>query len=927
VKTFLRLLAALALSSPALAQTAPTAVNISPVGAVIQQGTTVNYTVSCTYAVSPFSDNCAAAGGATWSTPTAALTLGSSSGATNTATWSASSTWDPNNTTTFLEGAQTAQGVVRVCADGVCDRGTMLAQSVDGGTTSNAFTVWITPWTQWYQDKQAEVLLDPEVVVGATVTVGAGYTVNNSGDGNPFNVTCNWTSSNPAVMTVNRYGLATAVSAPGGATPTPVTLTCAQAGNGAYDNSGITGAGLTVVLYTVQPPITSNTWYVRQNGGSPYVNGTQTPKGQCTGLVNKDYTDASIGGLSADWWHPATTYPASHTIGDANGFYETTASGGSCVSGGTPPAFSGSSTTDNTCVWTKGAAYPTDQGCAVGNLRDLWADRVTHNHDAWMIGGGDTVMLYPSSAGYNMNLDAQSSLNGGTTIIPVNCGDPSCYNPTVPSGSASNHTKILGANYASCQADSAKTQLWGSWQGEEALNINDSQYVDIACVQISQQQQCSTNGAFGAFSCGSVGANYSGVGIDQSALTADVTLTDVLIDGMASEAINGGSNTTDVYTRLHVRGNPQSGIDEDDIPYLLGNISVSGGLTLINSIVEFSGCVQQFPVVNNYPYVACLGAALNGYGDGFGTGSTTGTWIFNGDVFRYNWQDGLDLLHSGAQSISVTNSQSYGNLGNQYKLGAALSWTMVNDFFGTNCQRIAFPIGDMPPTAPQTAEQFCRAAATAMALQFDSYGTFTMQFNTIVGYGSTVFSYACSAGYDNCSTANTILQNNVVFANSSNVAVSTSQYPAGSIPEVFCAANIPIDFNCGATMSVYPANQGWATRDHNVFYNMFTCPSSLNAGEVCAASSTNSPGLLTTPPYPLTAEPQEDPANVPFQWGPVFASTLRGAGVTISGVTTDMTGRTRTSPPDLGAVQYNTTPQAVTQATGAGKATGSGKVY
>src|ERR1700749_1784190 len=76
-----------------------TSVAISPQGAVIVVGTSVQYSVQCTYSDSS-SDDCTAARGATWSTPTAALSVPSS----GNVTWNSS--YLPENKTQFPSGAQ-----------------------------------------------------------------------------------------------------------------------------------------------------------------------------------------------------------------------------------------------------------------------------------------------------------------------------------------------------------------------------------------------------------------------------------------------------------------------------------------------------------------------------------------------------------------------------------------------------------------------------------------------------------------------------------------------------------------------------------------------------------------------------------------------------------------------------------------------------
>ena len=97
---------------------------IAPQGAVIVAGTSVQYSVTCTYS-DDTSDNCAAAGGATWTTPTLALSVNN----TGLATWNPHN--DPENSTLYASGAQTAQGIVTVTVGGLRDSGTLLGRIHD----------------------------------------------------------------------------------------------------------------------------------------------------------------------------------------------------------------------------------------------------------------------------------------------------------------------------------------------------------------------------------------------------------------------------------------------------------------------------------------------------------------------------------------------------------------------------------------------------------------------------------------------------------------------------------------------------------------------------------------------------------------------------------------------------------------------------
>ena len=779
-------------------------VAISPQGALLMVGTSMQYSVICTYTDSS-TDDCTAAGGATWSTPTAALSVTSA----GVVTWNAA--YDPNNKTQFPNGSQTALGLVRVTAGGISDTGELMAQASGG-----PFVVFTTPDGGIYGDIQTGAYPTPNVVVGATVTIGAGVTGVNGSSANPFQMTCNWTSSNNAVATINRYGLATAVG------PGAVTMTCGAAGNGQY--ASMPYSGNTFSFNVVAPTPTLQTWYVRPNGGTPFVNATQTPNGQCDGLHDADYPGNGV-----------------------------------------------------------------NQPCAVSNLRDLWADRVSPNHDTWMIGPGDTVIVRQNPNGYNLGLDALSPAYGGAgQPQPINCGNPDCYMPSIPSGTADHHTRILGENYGSCHADSAKTKLLVTWASKVGLNVRDSQFVDVSCLEVTQVQPCAYSAAYTNNCPGN--SNYGLGGITESALTSNVTFNDLFIHGLAAEAINGATGAGVVYNYLHIRGVPFAGFDMDDDPHNYSNISVAGGLTLTNSLTEFVGCVEEHPQVHNYPYIECRDQQTGGYGDGFGTGSTTGSWIFDHDIWRYNFQDGLDLLHSGLQTLIVTNSQSYGNDGNQFKLGSAQNVVFQNNFALANCQRIALLFGDEPASAIVPGVNLCRGDGGNVIMTFAAYGNYTVQNNTLVGYGDVSLAYGCDAGSDNCSTANTTLQNNSILGYSD----SFNGYNAGANSAMLCAASAT---DCDNTLSSFPPNQGWATRNNNQFFGARKCPINLTANETC---NTQNPLFLNEPANPLSDETLFDN----FTGHISSSSPLIGAGIAIPDILVDGAGLLRPNPPAIGAYEY-----------------------
>lgn len=830
---------------------------ISPQAVSMQTASTQQFTAVCTYTDNS-TDNCAAAGGATWSTSTLPA-------------------FDPNESyggemSVSTTGLLTAVGdpgqggaienYVLVTAGNLSDKAFVAIQH-----PGDTWYMYPTPDLNFYSDTEKGGALPLNVVVGSTVTIGAGLEINDahvSSTGSPFQTSCNWSSSSTSIATVDRHGQVTGVA------PGQVTITCGQVGNAVFGTSNMPGwvaPGNAVTLNVVAGGASNTTWYVLPGGGTLYSS-TNT-SGQCNGQVNQTY--AAAGGTGSQ----------------------------------------------------------TNLACAVGNIRDLWADGVTYQQMQWVIAGGDTVIVAPIAGGYNTGLDQAS----GSGWQPTNCQGSAwgCYMPTIPSGSASQHTKILGSNFASCQDDAAKTTLVASYGANGVINVTDSQFVDVACFQLIGKGACSggyTN------SC-SATSNYGGNGILESALSSNDTYTDIFIHGTAANGIYGPAGVGVVANRLHIRAAPSAGIEMDDNAWNSGNISVAGGFTMNNSIIEWTGCVEEYPVVHNYPLIECRDQNTGGYADGFGTASTTGDWYFDHDVFQYNFQDGLDLLHSGMQNLVITNSFSQANEGQAFKVGSGDNIVFRNNIAMQNCWRIGNLIGDEPASAiapgggaPGVGYVLCRANAN-LSLHFTDQGTYLVQNNTLITTNDTPITLGCESGWETCVHANAIFQNNVsmgyqdtLTSNSDGLLpgliylVSDGNYGWWGIPY-----NPPYSPDPGSGSYFMPLEDGWATRSNNIYFNvkldqnyigypdasygaLSWCPLTGNTRlgpnfgtlETC---NTQDPMFTNEPASPMVSEAALDN----FNFTPASGSPLLGAGVAISGLTTDIYGNPRPNPPSIGAVE------------------------
>ena len=262
----------------------PGVVTVVPAYAVVKVGSSLAFSATCTYPSGTATDNCAAAGGAT-------LTSGRAPSGDATIT---AGTLTVNSTASDQEMV-----FVEATADGVSTtaqtRGTVQVQGANV-----TWDLYPTPNVSSFTQP-----LDPNtdysgVVAGAKVAVGIGLIAHGqTGDGNPFNG-CAWLSSNPSVAAFVDSGtnIVTAL-APGTATLTcgGSTLTTIAAGNGAFGSSsqsGWTSPGTVIPIKVVAGGTSTQTWYVRPDGGTPYVSSSQTPSGQCDGKGDVAYSGSGV---------------------------------------------------------------------------------------------------------------------------------------------------------------------------------------------------------------------------------------------------------------------------------------------------------------------------------------------------------------------------------------------------------------------------------------------------------------------------------------------------------------------------------------------------------------------------------------------------------------------------------------------------------
>ena len=479
----------------------------------------------------------------------------------------------------------------------------------------------------------------------------------------------------------------------------------------------------------------------------------------------------------------------------------------------------------HTCDGTHDSAWPAvgtvnalgnisdgqNQPCALSDYRWLYDDQGSYGQLKWIIAGGDTVILDNTKA-WRVGWDGDgSNYTSEPWCWGWNGGPFGCFNPPIPAGTAQQHTRILGRNWANCsvgtQPDKTKmSELFGGHGVGTTLNLAGAQFVDVQCVNITRHSQCIAHGD----DPNQKGCqrsypldDYDGSGIWTGTGTHDVLLQDIWDHGHTDRGIIGPIGGLVTATRVDIDTNGMAGWDFDD-----GNStpSVNGVLKMNYSTVEFSGCNQEYPAVHAIPVLSCFGQSNGGYGDGIGTPSGNGMDVYvDNSIFRYNTQDGPDFVHidTGQHTFKFTNNQSYGNGGAQLKFGAFASVEVTNNVLIANCLRMSADMPGVPSGYNSHLGDFCRAY-NGVGFGIHNGAQVTFANNTLVGYAPTLFDPACTDA--TCESTVFTFSHNIVRGYDDPQTYGIGGKGGG--PGLFCG------YQCDNTS----VPLGTFNRDHNLYY-------------------------------------------------------------------------------------------------------------
>jgi len=717
--------------------------------------------------------------------------------------------------------------------------GATLHYTTDGSTPTATSTTYTTPITV----SVSETVKAIGVESGWTNSLvgSAAYTIGLTVATPTFSPVAGSYSSAQTVTISDSTSGATLHYTTDGSTPTatsttyttPITVSVSETVKAIGVLSGYTNSLVGSATYTIGGG-TTHSWFIRTDGGSRYS--TDNTSGQCNGMYDASY--ASTGGTG------------------------------------------------------------TNQNCAFNDVRYLWDDGA-YGNDAWVISGGDTVVVRGCSAApdqqnpNNPTCRIGWDTNSGSGSLGWCAGSQAntgCFNPTIPAGTPTQHTRILGgcAYDGTCHSGNNTiyanlTQLHGGFGAGTTLNAGSTQYVDIAGFEITDQAQCdkSVGISNGCATFPPAADDYASTGLQFDNNMANVTFTDMNIHGLASTGVYGPIGGDITMTRVRISGNASSGWNLDN-----GTASTGGTAHLLYTLIEWSGCVEEYPIIDNpAPYI-CFDQSSGGYGDAIGTpGNDAASFDIENSTFRYNTQDGPDLAHSTNGVFVIENSQSYGNEGQSIKLGATSNSTVQNSIIVNNCNVLA--AGNTFPGARSgfnvNLNNTCRAGGDVFNMNWGGASqVFHFDFNTVIAGGAVLLDIHCNNPVS-CASGTKTLRNNVF------VGYAVTGYNGDQAPGVFCYSS------CNNDSPPYSDDTQWTDRSHNYFYQFRDCPSPLWVGETCA-----NPQLAAQLTSPTT--------NTLFQYSafdfyPASGAPIIDTGVAIPGITTDYYGTTRPNPPTIGAVE------------------------
>lgn len=460
-----------------------------------------------------------------------------------------------------------------------------------------------------------------------------------------------------------------------------------------------------------------------------------------------------------------------------------------------------------------------------------------------------------------------AAMSGGDTLVIRNGSYGLTAALLVPGGTSSTPTRILGSQAGACRV---KPELWANASSIRILDLQANAWIEVECLELTDHNSCHyrhpshpCSGARGTHGIYARGGN-------------NLTFRDLNIHGLQN-GFKGGALDTTTWERVRIWGNSEAGWHGATCssPNLCD--SFSGTHTFRNVEIAWNGCAEQWPALKPH---ACTGdfdrdnnGTKDGYGDGFGTFYTGGTWIFEDSMIHHNTSDGLDLRYNSENAnVEIRRSWFFNNAGNQVKVRGRmlLENSVLNSYcayFGTESNPRygrGYNLDDPEPRQLKADPEPCRANGnTLIVLPEDGIAgdDAIIRHNTIAGHGAALLQFASGGSTSNYTAR---IENNVLVSATYVLGTAASRLVSNS------------------------SNVSYSLHGNTLF------------GASC--SGTSAECVVADPLLRSRSITSFDPRLQP-------GSPVIGAGVTSCGTTacvkpaTDITGKARPTPASRGAFE------------------------
>ena len=408
-------------------------------------------------------------------------------------------------------------------------------------------------------------------------------------------------------------------------------------------------------------------------------------------------------------------------------------------------------------------------------------------HPHWILGagntagtysGGDTIIIYGS---FKMGYYSGENVGTCSSSWPY-----SCAVPNIKSGTPSNPTKIVGKTWDS--GCSSKSKLYGSGRLDTMFQVSGTSNAEFRCLEITDHSDCVYPvSASHPKDCQATSPysddNWTLRGFQGSGSNSqNVLFQDMHIHGISMYGIQMQINKNIVIKDSVIEGISSA----SPIQFTIGALEnpTDPTISLINSTLQYNGCVEEYPIVNSghEKFTLCCAQGVCGYTtDGIelhSVADSVGNILVEDSEISHHTHDGLDALYgNGSGLVTIRRSIFSGNQGNAIK--AAANTIIEDTFVDGRCSYFHATWSGkrcVPDDGCASGGTYCRASGDTIVFAIRKAGQYLNVYNSTFLNEGNIALYA--GGY-NCDGTEEIISRNNIWVGGDQWDPNANNYKVG----------------------------------------------------------------------------------------------------------------------------------------------------